>query len=354
MRICLIASNRYPICEPFHGGLESHTAALARGLRARGHTVAMFAEAHERTASRQMLPPQGFEPSAAARSDVSAAPLEWMRDHHAYLGLMHRLATVDARHFDLVHNNSLHYLPVAMASLLSVPVVTTLHTPPTPWLESALAYSGSTASFCAVSRHTAEAWSHVTTSVVIRNGVDTRRWSFGPGGTRAVWVGRIVVEKAPHLAIAAARRAGRPLVLAGPIHDRGYFATRIAPELDEDVRYLGHLTSEALIDVVGASAVAVLTPDWDEPYGLVAAEAMACGTPVAAFARGGVSEIVPTSVGRLVSPGDVAGLARAIEEAAHVERGAVRRHAVRHLSDERMLDDYESWYRRARRQPGAA
>ena len=105
--------------------------------------------------------------------------------------------------------------------MLGTPMLTTLHTPPTPWLESALDVTGSAGTrFAAVSRHTAAAWRHVAPDVtVVPNGVDFRRWPLGPGGDNLVWFGRITAEKAPHMAIAAARRADLPLVLAGP-HQR--------------------------------------------------------------------------------------------------------------------------------------
>ena len=130
-----------------------------------------------------------------------------------------------------------------MAPMVSTPMLTTVHTAPTPWLESALLVTGGTGTrFAAVSQHTAAAWQHAVPDItVVPNGVDTHRWRLGPGGESLVWFGRITPEKAPHLAIAAARRAGRPLVLAGPVSDGDYFDRRILPELGDGVRYAGHL-----------------------------------------------------------------------------------------------------------------
>jgi glycosyltransferase involved in cell wall biosynthesis len=88
------------------------------------------------------------------------------------------------------------------------------------------------------------------------------------------------------MAIAAARRADLPLVLAGPISDTAYFKRAIAPSLGDQVRYAGHLNHDELARLVGRSAAVLVTPIWHEPYGLVVAEAMSCGTPVVAFARG--------------------------------------------------------------------
>ena len=182
--------------------------------------------------------------------------------------------------------------------------------------------------------------------MIILNGVDPDLWVQGPGGEDAVWSGRLVPEKAPHEAIDAARRTGRAITVVGPVLDRPYFDREIRPRLGHQVRYAGHLDQRSLCDLVGSSAVAVVTPQWDEPYGLVAAEAMACGTPVAAYARGGLNEIVTPESGRLATSSDVAALARAIDAAATCDRGAVRRHAVQSHGLTRMVDEYEALFRR--------
>lgn len=345
MRVCLVASSRFPIAEPFAGGLEAHTAVLAAGLRRRGHAVTLFAAAgSDPSLGVTHLELPVFEPSATARADVGAPPEVWMREHHAYLDLMVRLAREGPRHFDVVHNNSLHHLPVAMAAALDLPVVTSLHTPPIAWLESAIALAPDSATFTAVNRRTADSWAHVATPVVVPNGVDTRRWTPGPGGPGAIWTGRLVPEKAPHLAIDAARSAGLPLVLAGPVHDAAYMDRHVRPRLGRDVVYAGHLDTDRLVAAVGASRVALVTPEWDEPYGLVAAEAMACGTPVAALARGGLVDVVGTQGGRLAPPDDPEALVQAVREAAVLPRRQVRAHAVRHCSADRMIRRYERIY----------
>lgn len=119
-----------------------------------------------------------------------------MDDHHAYLTLMMRL--VDAHDgFDVIHNQSLHYLPVAMAPALSTPMLTTVHTPPTPWLESAINVSGGKGTrFAAVSQHTARSWVDCVPDIaLVPNGIDVRRWPLGEGGGPLVWFGRITPEK---------------------------------------------------------------------------------------------------------------------------------------------------------------
>lgn len=202
-------------------------------------------------------------------------------------------------------------------------------------------------SFTAVSDYTARSWTHLPEpATVIPNGVDLDAWLPGPGGDRLWWSGRIIPEKAPHLAIDAARLAGLPLDLAGPISDPAYFAAQVRPRLGSTVRYLGHLAHAAQADHVRAARAVLVTPAWDEPFGLVVIEALACGTPVVAFARGGIPGIITSDrVGRLVSAGDVAAMARAAHDVGSVSRAEVRRIAERHFSLDAMTQAYVDTYR---------
>ena len=344
MKIALIASSRFPVREPFAGGLEAHTWSLAHGLGRRGHDVTMFAapgsdpdlHVRELAVSSPRL-------SDAARADVSMTSESWLQEHHAYLSLMLELAHSEV---DVVHNNSLHYLPVAMASSLRAPVVTTLHTPPTPWLESAIqAPRRCEVVFAAVSRHTARAWGHLLPhTAVVPNGIDVQRWHRGEGGGPVVWSGRLVPEKAPHLAVQAARLAGLPLRLAGPVMDRPYFDKMVRPLLGGGVEYVGHLRTDELVALVGSASASLVTPAWEEPYGLVVAESLACGTPVAGFARGALPELVGREHGRLVAPDDVAALAAGLLEAVELDRDVVRAHALATCSVDAMVDGYERLY----------
>ena len=153
-RIAIIGPSRSAVAEPFSGGLAAHVWALTAGLVERGHDVTLFAA----PGSDPQLPVRELAVTALrlsddARRDVSMPSDVAIREHHAYLKLMLELAA-DAE-FDVIHNHSLHYLPVAMAAAVSIPMVTTLHTPPTPWLESAVQAAGcSPMRFVAVSGYT--------------------------------------------------------------------------------------------------------------------------------------------------------------------------------------------------------
>ena len=343
MRIALLACDRHPVAPPFAGGLESFTWHLAAGLRSRGHEAVVFAgEGAHPALEVEHLHPAPLRLSDAARADIAMPPEAQVRSTIAYVSAMRTLA--ERGDIDLVHNNSLHYVPIALAPTLPMPMLTTLHTPPHPWLEPVLRHCPG-APTAAVSAAVARQWAGITDARVVRNGIDLDAWPPGPGGPALVWSGRIVPEKAPHLAARIARDAGLPLRIAGPIGDRDYHREGLQPLLDERIEHVGHLSPPELAALVGSSAACLVTPAWDEPYGLVAAEAMACGTPVLAIGRGGLPEIVHSGGGRLVPAG--ASVGEAVEALAAVlalDRAGVRAHAERHCSIGAMLDRYLELY----------
>lgn len=346
MRIGVIAHLKHPIAEPFAGGLEMHTHLLASSLRRRGHAVTVFAS----TRSEPGLGLEAIcdETCLDAVGVAEAADVAFFKEHHAYLSLMNGLRIRD---FDLIHNNSLHYLPVSMADALPMPMVTTLHTPPFCWLESGVrvARSGNN-SFVAVSESIRKSWAPVTAiDRVILNGIDLCRFRFAEQPEPEpylIWYGRIVPEKGLHFALDAARLLGIPLRFAGPVLDRDYFDAEIAPRVaGSEALYLGHLAHEELSQVIGGARAFLCTPCWEEPYGLVVAEALACGVPVAAFSRGAIPEILTPECGVLAVPDDAASLAAATAQALALSRADCRRRAETLCDAEIMIDQYEALYR---------
>jgi len=207
----------------------------------------------------------------------------------------------------------------------------------------------------AVSPVIAAAWSAAApVDHVILNGIDLAAFAFRvrpADEPYLIWTGRIVPEKGLHLAIAAARLADMPLRIAGPIADAGYFHGEIEPQLGGVVRYLGHLRHAALIEHVAGARACLCTPLWDEPYGLVVAEALACGTPVAGFARGALPALLDAASGVLVPGGDVPALARAARAATTLSRAACRRRAAAIGDGATMIAAYDALYRALRRAP---
>jgi glycosyltransferase involved in cell wall biosynthesis len=230
-------------------------------------------------------------------------------------------------------------------------MVTTLHTPPFWEMAGSIQLSPHRNSvFVAVSESIRKSWSAVAeVDCVIPNGVDLDKFPFQP--TPAAdpywfWSGRIVPEKGLHLAIEAARLANMPLRFAGPAANPGYFQSRIQPHLSQNTRYLGHLSQQQLTPLMGGARACLCTPIWEEPYGLVVAEALACGTPVAGFARGALPALIDGKSGILAEPGNAEALAAAAIAVQSFSRQDCRKRAEAICDAARMIEGYEALYHR--------
>ena len=346
MRIAIIAHLKHPIAEPFRGGLEMHTHLLERRLTAAGHDVTLFAA--EGSAGSDVV--EVCAPTSLLEDDLLLASTIDGVEREAYRSIVARLK-VGA--FDIVHCNALHPLPLQEAAALGVPMVCVLHTPPFAPLEAAVRANVGDVTFVAVSRSLARQWTDIAPPV-IDNGIDLDRFAYSrsPNPDRfALWSGRIVPEKGLHLAIDAARRAGIALEIVGPRNDPGYWDEVIAPRLGSGATYRGHLSHQALSELLGRASMLICTPRWEEPFGLVVVEALACGTPVAAFARGAMSDILNDCCGVLAEPDDVEDLAEAIRRCLSLERRRCRLRAEASFDADLMMKRYEALYRRVTEVP---
>ena len=301
LRIVVIAPLRFPIRRPHAGGLESAVWNEVHQLRARGHEVTLIAP--EGSDGAAITIPALTWPAGSRPTDDSYPPSYLDRSVPALDRALDVIAETP-EHFDVISNHCLHGLPLQRAGELGVPMVSTLHTPVDDDLVHAHASAtGYRSSFLSVSEFTRREWAAAgVTSSVLPNAVDPIAWPLGPGGSDLVWFGRIVPEKAPHLAIEVAERLGRRLIIAGRIGDADYAERFVLPRVGAGVRYIGQLAPHELAALVGRSACSIATPVWDEPFGLVAPEALMCGTPVASFAVGGVAEIAGASLGMATAP----------------------------------------------------
>jgi glycosyltransferase involved in cell wall biosynthesis len=175
----------------------------------------------------------------------------------------------------------------------------------------------------------------------IYHGIDVSQFPFrAHPGEHLVAFGRIHPDKGTADAIEIARRAGRPLIICGPVHDHDYYEERVKPHIDgEQVRYLGNVGPQDRAEVLGG-AVALLHPiGFAEPFGLSVVEAMMCGTPVVAYPKGAMPELIePGRTGLLVN--SVEEAAEAVADAARLDREQVRAVAQKRFSAARMVDEY--------------
>ena len=377
MRIALLAPLISAIAPPFLGGSQALLADLASGLARRGHEVTLYAADGSVVPGVRVVQP-GIDPAtllparfmeSPADTPAGAAPAsmddDLVRSTEAFLRA-YRVIAAHAGEHDLVHAHAYDWPALALASLQPLPVAHTLHLPAVDTrINRALAMLAppdvsTPTRIVTVSRACAATYASVCRiDAVIYNGIDTARIPVGSPGLEhldvasdagrpyLLYAGRIAPEKGVEDALEIAERAGYPLVLAGGVYDDAYYASRVAPRLDGTrAQYLGLLAREQLWELM-AGAVGVLCPvHWDEPFGLVACEAQATGTPVVGYARGGLVEVVADGeTGWLVAEGDVAAAVTAVARVAEIDRGACRRRVERLFSIDAMLDAYEAFYR---------
>ncbi|KQT87431.1 glycosyltransferase family 4 protein [Aurantimonas sp. Leaf443] len=180
---------------------------------------------------------------------------------------------------------------------------------------------------------------------IVHHGIARGRYHLGPGGGPVAFIGRMTDQKQPDAAIRIARGAGRDIRLAGAI-DVGnptYFDTRVRPLLSADAVHLGALDDGGKQALLGHASALLFPIDWPEPFGLVMIEAMACGTPVVAFRRGSVPEIVEDGVTGFVVE-DEAGAIEALGRIDTLDRAAIRRRFEARFTAERMATDYLALY----------
>ncbi len=238
--------------------------------------------------------------------------------------------------FDLVHNH-LDWLPLAFDRLSRAPLVTTIHGFSNPAILPA--YERSRSSFVSISL--SDRAPTIPYVANVYHGVDVAELPFDPVGSDAlVHFGRIHPDKGTADAIEIAARAERRLVLCGIVQDERYFGEQVEPHVDGDrVVYLGSVGPERRADVLGG-ALALLHPiHFDEPFGLSVVESMICGTPVIAYERGSMPEVVDEGVTGHLVPG-VEGAVVAVDAVGRLDRGACRERAVHRFSADRMVDDY--------------
>ena len=361
MKIAIMAPLVTAIREPQLGGSQAFVSDLARGLVGRGHEVHVYAASGSRiqgvtvidtganpealagTLYRAVVPAEAGQPGAGPAESARAA---------AQAAFAAAYARMQDASYDVIHNHAFDAPAIRLAATVPVPVLHTLHLPPDETVTAALeevARSARPPAVATVSAFQAAAWRRVVrVDAVLPPNVPTQVIPYSQtAGHGAVFAGRLSPEKGAAEAIDIAAAAGLSIDVYGDAYDEGYVRDRITPRR----AMLGVRTHKAVprasLWTAMSKAAVVLNPVyWDEPFGMVAAEAQACGTPVVAFRRGGLTEVIEDAVtGFLVPPGDVQAAVEAVGRTASISRAACRRHAERHLDLDQSLDAHERVYR---------
>ncbi len=344
------------IREPQQGGSQAFVADLARGLTGRGHDVHVYAAAGSQIPDVEVID-TGIDPRSLAgtlyRAFGSTEPAQAGPAAAAEAAFTTAYLAMQVIRYDVVHNHAFDAPAVRLATALRAPVVHTLHLPPDQAVSAALRHVARRSrppAVAVVSDAQARAWRQVVPVDAVLPPYPLVRdipWS-SQDGWGALFAGRLSPEKGAAEAIDIARTAGAPIEVYGDAYDPDYTREQIDPRRGwPGVTVHPAVPRAALWPAMGRAAVVLCPSRWDEPFGLAAAEAQACGTPVVAFRRGGLAEtIVDGQTGFLVPPDNLIAAAEALAKTAGLSRGACREHAERHLDLERTLDAHEDLYRR--------
>jgi glycosyltransferase involved in cell wall biosynthesis len=334
LRIAHIAPVATTIPPPKSGSVETMTSLLTEGLVARGHDVTLFATADSRTSAKlAAIYPHGYW------HDENMWPWE------LYEMLNLAAAVERATEFDIIHYEAAYYpMSLAFARLCPTPMVQTLHHSPSA-AEVKLWARYPEAPFVAISNEQARLLSGLNIVDTVLHGIDTVNFTFREKPEDyLLFLGRFTEGKGVLQAIEIAKRVGMRLILAAAEDD--YYREKVAPHVDgRHIVYFGEANFEAKVKLYGGARALLYPIQSREPFGLVLAEAMACGTPVAALDKGAVREVVDDGVTGVVYE-DLEQMVNELSRVFDLDRRRVRDRAVERFGAERMVREYETVYTR--------
>jgi glycosyltransferase involved in cell wall biosynthesis len=336
MRIAILSPPWFPVPPPRYGGIEWIVALVADGLAERGHDVTLFASGDSVT-------------KATLASVFSEAPSEFI-GQSAY-ELHHALSCYErADDFDVVNDHS-GALGAVLGAAVSTPVVHTVHGPldrRSGELYQQVSRVAPRVGFISLSMNQRAPQPDLPWIANCPNALNLVSYPVHPHrGDYLLFIGRMSPDKGCHRAVEVAKEAGLPLKIAGKMQERleeEYFDAAVRPHLGPDIEFLGEVSHDEKVDLLQNARATLFPIKWQEPFGLVMIESMACGTPVIATRWGAVPEvIVDGETGIIVD--EHTEMVAAIAKADLIEPMDCRRYVEERFSSERMVRDYENAYR---------
>jgi glycosyltransferase involved in cell wall biosynthesis len=335
LRVAMLAPIAWSTPPDHYGPWEQVVATLTDALVDRGVDVTLYATGDSRTRARLVsVVEHGYEVDRTYPVKVFEA-----------LHIARCFEDASTGAYDLVHNH-FDFLPLAWSRLVTTQVVTTIHGFSSPAIVPAYAAYNGHVHYVAISD--ADRDPTLSYAATIHHGIDVGQFPFrdtpDPDG-HVVCFGRIHPDKGTHEAIDIARAAGRPIRLYGIVQDERYFDVMVQPRLGRGATFGGAIGGPDRAAALGAASALVHPVEFAEPFGLSVVEAMACGTPVVAYRRGAMPEVIRDGVtGFLVD--DVAGAVAALNRIDELDRRACRTDVDQRFSAQRMADDYLALYHR--------
>jgi glycosyltransferase involved in cell wall biosynthesis len=335
LRIAMVAPPWFELPPSGYGGIESVVADLVDELTGRGHHVTLIGAGRNGTAAEQFLPVFDAPPSERLGTPGPE--------------VIHAAATarlLDDLEVDVVHDHS--FAGPLLARGRAVPTVVTMHGPVGGEYGEYFGWLGDCVDVVAISDAQRRLNPELNWVGRVHNAIAVDSFPFrADKDDYLLWLGRFSPDKGPDLAIDAARAAGMRIVLAGkrsePV-EKAFFDAEIAPRLGPGVEHVGEADATQKRELLAGARALVFPLQWEEPFGMVMIEAMACGTPVVALPRGSVPEVVVHGVTGLVVD-DFERFPAALRAAESIDPAACRAHVVAHFDLPVMAAGYERIYR---------
>ncbi len=332
----LIAPFEEPVPPHKYGGTELVVANITEELVARGHEVYLAASGESKT-SAQLLPivPQALR--ALPREEFDKT-----RDYRKFAGMAKILQFIKDVNPDIVHNH-LNWRLVTFSDFITQPMMTTTHGPLTSVFERLSYTSFPRGNYISISDNQRKALPEINWVRTVYNGIDTSKFELGEGkGDYFVFLGRTTPEKGLAELCKLFSGTKHRLKIAAKIDpvDQEYYDSKIKPFVDgNQIEYVGEVDHEGKNRLLKDAKGLVMWLNWEEPFGLVVVEAMACGTPVVINARGSMPElIVDGKTGFLVNT--LEEMKQKLDEVDKIDRHACRRHVEENFTVAKMVDSY--------------
>jgi glycosyltransferase involved in cell wall biosynthesis len=341
MRVLHVAPLWHPVARDSHGGIETLLAGLLAAQRRLGCDLSLVASGDSHVARDVDL----VAPVPVALVTQMGRGTAWEYEYFEQEALALAVERAASGDVDVVHTHMGAAGFVLSSMGIGAKVLHTWHNDVTADLEWFVSRRPdvrvTTVSESQASRLRAHG---ARRCEVVPNGIDVEQFPFREvAGDGLAFLGRMEADKGPDLAIAAARAAGRPLVLAGPIVDHGFFAERVLPGLGPDVHYAGVLGHDDKVELLGQSSCVLVPSRYEEAFGLVAVEAMACGTPAVGLANGALGDVIDDDVTGFTTA-DAGELSELVLRAGKLDRAAVRAVAEERFSIDRTAARYLELY----------
>ncbi len=358
MRILIVSTLKRKVTKDETASRSQIIYRLAKGLAKKGHEVSVLGTADTEIPGVRAIP-------VAERGwvDQEAVENSFFRDAASLLELSLKLKEVQ-KDFDLIHNHTYpEFFTSVIEDELEIPLLTTVHSQATEYIDELLSKFKKT-KFVGLSKAHISEFKKIKIDFLVYNGIEISDFPFdNKKDDYLLWIGRLskaknkggsfMDPKGVKWAIKLAEESGEKLIITGNVEDMEFYKKEIEPHLSSSIKWYGPVSSKQVLkpseiaNLMGKAKAFLMTVNWDEPFGLVMAEAMACGTPVIGFDRGAVGELVVNGkTGFVVPHGDLEGLKEALKKVHSINPKDCRKRVEDNFTTEKMVQNYEEVYKK--------